>query len=147
MTTLDTVLRVQAWISWRGAAIQEKSDCSIAMLLEEVSGRIWSCYWKHRSGGRLIKNWSRWVKCKVWCCLEMKPNQTKLNQTKQSLDHCAKEISPTRYSVCTLHHFFLEGQCGLCSRRTWCHCISFPSQQEHQDPEEGLITSLKGSNT
>lgn len=33
MTTSDPVLRIQAWISWRGAAIQDKSDCSIAMYL------------------------------------------------------------------------------------------------------------------
>lgn len=25
------------------------------------------------------KNWSRWVKCKIWCCVERKPNQTKPN--------------------------------------------------------------------
>lgn len=32
---MDTVLRVHAWISWKRAAIQDKSNCSITILIAE----------------------------------------------------------------------------------------------------------------
>lgn len=71
----DTVLRVHAWISWKGAAIQDKSNCSITYFWGKIAEEIKVVTGKRDHMERQSKTQSRQVKCKVWFCVEVKkPN-------------------------------------------------------------------------